>query len=102
MAVSIKCFVRRPFAGVKYALAKNGRCPKGTEITSQSDCSAAAQYLKLSDTSAQYDGQKNGVSYDPPFCYFELGALKFNGGRNTGSCTQIDQCLCASAGVYCA
>ena len=102
MAVSIKCFVRRPFAGVKYALAKNGRCPKGTEITSQSDCSTAAQYLKLSDTSAQYDGQKNGVNYDPPFCYFELGQLKFNGGRNTGSCTQVDQCLCANAGVCCA
>ena len=102
MAVSIKCFVRRPFAGVTYALAKKGRCAKGTEITSQSDCSAAAQYLKLSDTSAEYDGQKNGVSFDPPFCYFELGVLKFNGGRNTGSCTQIDQCLCASAGAYCA
>ena len=40
------------------------------------------------------DGQ-NGVSYDPPFCYFEGGSLKFNSlGTNTGPCTASDNCLC--------
>ena len=79
-------------------LVQQGRCPTGTEITSLSACSAAAQYLKLPDTSATSDGQ-NGVSYDPPFCYYEGGELKFNGGGNIGSCSNSDQCVCSAAGV---
>ena len=40
------------------------------------------------------DGQ-NGVTYAPPFCYFEGESLKFNNwGTNTGPCTTSDQCIC--------
>ena len=78
-------------------LVKQGRCPKGTGIKSLSACSAAAKYLKLPSTSAVPDGQ-SGVSYDPPFCYYEGGQLKFNAGGNIGSCTTSDQCLCAAEG----
>ena len=35
------------------------------------------------------------MSYDPPFCYYEGGVLKFNvGGTNLGLCTARDVCLC--------
>jgi hypothetical protein len=40
------------------------------------------------------DKQPNGVSYDPKFCYWENEQLKFNQGRNTGSCSSWDRCLC--------
>ena len=69
-----------------------GSCP--TSIGSLEMCSVAATSLKLSDTSASLDGQPNGVSYDPPYCYFERGALKYNDGANSGRCTRYDQCLC--------
>ena len=40
------------------------------------------------------DGEK-GVDYDPPYCYYEGGSLKFNEfGTNIGPCTAIDKCLC--------
>jgi len=58
------------------------------------ECSAAATYLRLSDTSAS-DDRQSGVTYDPPYCYFEGRSLKFNGnGKNRGSCTNSDKCLC--------
>lgn len=67
------------------------------DIISFSECDIAAQALGLSDTSASQDGQSGGVSYDPPFCYFEQGSLKFNiYGANSGSCTNNDQCLCTN------
>ena len=78
----------------QYHGIRNGRCPPGREITSLSECSAAAKDLKLNDQSASSDNQPNGVGYDPPFCYYEGGQLKFNGGRNYGSCTSSDTCLC--------
>ena len=60
------------------------------------ECETAAQELGLSDTTVVDDGQ-NGVSYDPPYCYFEGGSLKFNFlGTNTGSCTTSDNCLCVN------
>ena len=38
---------------------------------------------------------QSNVNYDPPYCYYEGGRLKFNsGGRNTGKCTASDNCLC--------
>ena len=41
-----------------------------------------------------YDEQDR-VTFDPPFCYFERGSLKFNSlGTNTGTCTSNDKCLC--------
>ena len=63
-------------------------------ITSLSDCTQAANYLGLSETEAIDDGQ-SGVSDDPPYCYFEDGAVKYNSdGLNTGSCTESAKCLC--------
>ena len=63
-------------------------------VTSLADCSAAAASLGLADTTATDDGQ-NGVDFDPPYCYFEVGQLKFNSnGKNTGPCTSSDQCVC--------
>ena len=60
-----------------------------------SACSAAAASVKLPDTSAKLDEHPHGVMFDPPFCYYEDGALKFNAGRNSGFCSSSDQCLCA-------
>ena len=39
--------------------------------------SSAAVALGLSGTTAEHDGH-SGVNYDPPWCYFEDGELKFN------------------------
>ena len=75
---------------------KNGDCPRGEEIKSLIECSAAGRYLNLQDVSASMDGQDGGVSYDPPFCYYENNMLKFNAGRNSGLCTSTDICICAS------
>ena len=72
----------------------HGRCPKGTEIRSVSECSKAAASAKLGDTGAMWDEHPRGTDDDPPFCYLEYGALKFNAGRNTGFCSKFDQCLC--------
>ena len=63
-------------------------------IKTLADCSAAGAALGLSDKTAVDDGQ-NGESYDPPYCYFEGGSLKFNSaGTNTGDCTDKDTCVC--------
>merc|ERR1719506_1889861 len=63
-------------------------------IKTRADCSAAGAALGLSDTPAVDDGQ-DGKSYDPPYCYFENGSLKFNSaGTNTGDCTDKDTCVC--------
>ena len=63
-------------------------------VMSFSECEVAAQELGLPDITVEDDDQ-NGVDYDPPFCYFERGSLKFNNlGTNTGPCTTADQCLC--------
>ena len=63
-------------------------------IKSASECESAAHALGLSDVTVTDDGQ-DGVTYDPPFCYFEDGSLKFNSmASNTGPCTTIDQCIC--------
>ena len=60
-----------------------------------SGCSAAAASIMLPDTSAKLDEHPHGVMFDPPFCYYEDGTLKFNAGRNSGYCSSSDQCLCA-------
>ena len=67
-------------------------------VRSSSECESAAHELGLFASPVQFaafdDGQ-DGVSYDPPFCYFEDATLKFNYlGTNTGPCTTIDKCLC--------
>ena len=70
-------------------------------IMSSSECEAAAEYLRLSDTSAQ--ASDNQGRLDPPYCYFEGGRLQFNGDgiTNTGGCGGgsgqfRDECLCKS------
>merc|ERR1719506_2367891 len=66
-------------------------------IKTLADCSAAGAALGLSDTPAVDDGQ-DGKSYDPPYCYFENGSLKFNSaGTNTGDCTDKDTCVCLAS-----
>ena len=63
-------------------------------VASLSECSSAAATLGLSSTTASNDNQ-SGVSYDPPYCYFEGSVLKLNSnGLNTGPCTTTDQCIC--------
>ena len=108
---SQKCSIYIPHsaAAAKSTLIKQGQCPKGFEIKSLSACSAAAKYLKLQDTSAAASELANGNYADyyrdyklrsnPPFCYYEGGSLKFNGGSNTGSCSNYDQCLCHISGL---
>ena len=68
-----------------------------SRVTSLADCETAARELGLSDTTASDDGQ-DGVTFDPPYCYFESSRLKFNSlGTNTGACTPYDQCICATS-----
>ena len=68
-------------------------------VQSASKCESAAHELGLSDITVIDDGQ-DGVTYDPPFCYFEGGSLKFNSlATNTGSCTTSDQCICFTNSV---
>ena len=84
-------------SGTRYVLRTSGRCPSGAEIRSKSGCSAAATYLNLGDQWASYDYQNTRASYDPPFCYYEGGSLKFNdygSNSNTGYCSSYDTCLC--------
>ena len=88
---------RRLSEAQAYATFTSGASCEGNgagSITTLADCSAAAAALGLSDTTAVDDGQ-DGVSWNPPYCYFELVyagggsySLKFNSaGTNTGSCT---------------
>ena len=68
-------------------------------VKSASECESAAHALGLSDVTVIDDGQ-DGVTYDPPFCYFEGGSLKFNSlATNKGSCTTSDQCICSTSSV---
>ena len=83
-------------SGAPYVLVASGpTCSAGSHvIKSLSECSAAAVVLELSDTTAVDDNQ-SGVTYDPPYCYFENNVLKFNSnGLNTGNCTATDKCVC--------
>ena len=92
MLTSINALLPAP----PYKLMKmNSAC---NPVTSLASCSAAAVSLGLADTTASDDGQ-NGASFDPPYCYFENGKLKFNSnGKNTGSCSSSDQCVCKAQG----
>ena len=79
--------------GLEYTTMTSGSTSTCLRITSLSECSVAAAAVGLSDTSAVDDDQ-NAVSYDPPYCYFEGGSLKFNNGTNTGPCKSSDTCVC--------
>jgi len=84
-----------PAPPVRFELKKSGTC--GASVTVLTECGTAAKELGLADTTPSDDGQ-NGVIYDPPYCYFEGGSLKFNSnGNNQGSCSTTDQCLCSLA-----
>ena len=84
-----------PSAEYHFLTNGSGRCQDDREIKSLSECSAAAKYLNLSNHTASWDNHPFGVHYDPPFCYYEGGQLKFNAGNNTGFCGYMDTCLCA-------
>jgi hypothetical protein len=75
-----------------YHMLASGNC-EGESIQTRADCNAAARFLGLADTSSIADGQ-TGVTFDPPWCYYESNSLKFNPGLNTGPCTAFDRCLC--------
>ena len=63
-------------------------------VRSSSECQSAAHKLGLTGVMVDDDRQM-GAKYDPPFCYFEGGSLKFNKlGTNTGPCSTEDTCLC--------
>ena len=64
-----------------------------SRVKSMSECETAARALGLSDQTVTNDGEL-GASYDPPYCYFEGGSLKYNPGLNTGGCSEIDVCIC--------
>merc|ERR1719160_278242 len=92
-ALSVLVIAGFPAPSYAYYLLTCGSCE--THVMSLSDCSAGALALGLSDTTAEDDGQ-TGVTYDPPYCYFEYGRVKFNAnGANTGDCTTTDQCICS-------
>ena len=59
-----------------------------------SECETAARDLGLSDTTVIKDEHSSGVGYDPPYCYYEGGSLKYNPGVNTGGCSSGDKCIC--------
>merc|ERR1712061_218853 len=84
----------------QYELVSRGSCTN--PIVDIEECAAAAVSLGLSDTIATDDGQYSewySAWWDPPYCYFEFGSLKFNsGGHNTGSCSNTDACLCNTRG----
>lgn len=47
------------------------------------------------DEEAKDDNQGyTTYQWDPPFCYYEFGQLKYNIGTNTGPCKPNDKCLC--------
>lgn len=55
----------------------------------------AAASARLANGSLLLDKQREGWRHDPPFCYVEEGALKFNeNGTNVGACTTSDACVC--------
>jgi hypothetical protein len=72
-------------------LLETGTC--SIPATSVEECRIAAQALNLSSSQVTLDGQ-SGVSFDPPYCYFEESTLKLNLGNNTGNCSSDDLCLC--------
>ena len=71
------------------------------DIMTLADCSAAAEAIGwgigMEDTTASDDGQTNGLTDAPPYCYYDRPNhdLKFNAaGSNTGGCTSSDYCMC--------
>ena len=69
-------------------------CAEEDQIKNLFNCEWAAKELKLADTTVE-DDEQSGVSYDPPYCYYENGKLLFNSdGTNKGPCNKFDQCLC--------
>ena len=81
----------------RYYILDHSRCPYGYEIKTASECSAAAKYLKLYDTSATVvrDGKTSDINFDPPLCFYE-GYLKFNADviNSAGDCSSSATCLC--------
>lgn len=78
----------------------SGRCRN--DVVTKALCTEAgtvlADLLGLAGIIAAVDdNQPTGVNYDPPFCYFESGILKYNAGANYGSCTSVDMCLCVGS-----
>jgi hypothetical protein len=106
-----------------YELRSSGTC--SFQITSIGQCSLAGATLRISHSPAIPDVPgAGGVSYSPPWCYFEVGLLRFNanGANSThfayhtpfplktccshcvrsillcragGLCTEHDLCLCS-------
>ena len=99
------------FSAAPYVLVSDGeKCLAGSNwVTTLPECSAAAAYLGLPDTTAVNDSQTSKTDY-PPYCYFatevredgsgEDGFLKFNFNElSTGRCSLANKCLC-ELGIY--
>jgi len=75
-----------------YIEVTSGSC---THVTSRHVCSNAACKLGFADFTA-VDDELTGSSDHPPYCYMDTvnGVLKFNGGTNTGTCSDDHKCAC--------
>ena len=74
-----------------FHLLQSGNCPN--PVRTEVECGRAAAMLGMADITAT-DDRQDAASYDPAWCYYESGSLKFNDGSNTGPCTNYDTCLC--------
>jgi hypothetical protein len=75
-----------PPAAIEYALLNIGNCElvQRLVVGGVSECSAAAHYLKLSDTTAEPDGLVGSKS-KPKGCYMSGTTLMYNANGNSGS-----------------
>jgi hypothetical protein len=81
----------------RYKIQRSLKCY--TPIKDVQQCSEAASQLLnqlgITTLTDAVDDEYTGVSTAPPWCYVKDGKLKYNAnGRNYGSCSQTDTCLC--------
>jgi hypothetical protein len=81
----------------RYKIQRSLKCY--TPIKDVQQCSEAASQLLnqlgITTLADAVEDEYTGVSTAPPWCYVKDGQLKFNAnGRNYGSCSQTDTCLC--------
>lgn len=87
--------------GKEYERRITGTCSDEgyAPVKDMKECGDAAKALGFAKTVARDDKQES-VKYDPPYCYYENGRLKFNkSGKNTGKCKKADKCLCEKVEV---
>ena len=79
-----------------YALVTSGTCASSNrnQVTSVSDCDAAAAQLSLSD----HDSDSWVHGGYPPNCWWDqqYSSLYLNSGSSTTSCSSSAQCVCGA------